>query len=132
VVAVGTVITVTGVVLFVAPGAASDFWPWALTTLTSQALGAWWVGVGITMALTGWDDDLRAARGPMVTAAVLGPLLFVALARYWGHVDWSRPSASIYLVLTAVLLVLGVTGLLLARRTARSSEPSEVEPAAAV
>jgi hypothetical protein len=41
VVAVGTVITVTGVVLFVAPGAAADFWPWALTTLTSQALGAW-------------------------------------------------------------------------------------------
>jgi hypothetical protein len=84
------------------------------------------------MALTGWDEDLRATRGPMVTATVLGPLLFVALARYWGHMDWSRPSASVYLALTVVLLVMGVTGLLLARRTARSSAPSEVEPAAAV
>jgi hypothetical protein len=120
---IGAGILVTGVVLFFAPGWAARFWPWALTDLTSQVLGAWWVGVGITMTLAGWDDDLQSSRGPMATAAVLGPLLFASLARYWGHVDWSRASAAVYLVLTLVLLVVGVAGLALgaARRPSGSA-----------
>ena len=118
VVAIGTGIALTGVVLFVAPGTAERFWPWTLTGLTSQALGAWWVGVGITMAVSGWDGDLRAARGPMVTAAVLGPLLLAGLIRYRSHVDWSRPGSAVYLATSVVLLVMGVAGLVLARRTA--------------
>jgi hypothetical protein len=111
VVALGSVIGLTGVAMFVAPGWVAGWWPWALTSLTSQALGAWFVGVGITMALTGWDDDLVSSQGPMVTAAVLGPLLFVGLVRYWGHVDWSRPASWIYVATTALLLVMGVVGL---------------------
>jgi hypothetical protein len=111
VVAIGALIVLTGVVLFVAPGWAATWWPWALTALTSQALGAWWVGVGVTMALTGWDDDLPSLRGPMATALVLGPLLFIALVRYWGHVDWSRPASWIYVAMTAVLPVMGLVGL---------------------
>jgi hypothetical protein len=112
-VGIGAGILIMGVAMFVAPGWPEEVWPWALTDLTSQALGAWWVGVGITMALTGWDDDLRAAPGPMATALVLGPLLFASLARYWGHVDWSRASSELYLAMTALLLVVGIVGLVL-------------------
>jgi hypothetical protein len=121
VVALGAVIGLTGVALFVAPGWAEGWWPWALTTLTSQALGAWWVGVGITMGMSGWDDDLTSSRGPMVTSAVLGPLLFAGLVRYWGHVDWTRPASWIYVVMTAVLFVMGMVGLRLRRGAERDA-----------
>ncbi len=125
VVGLGTVIGLTGAALFVAPGWAEGWWPWALTDLTSQALGAWLVGVGVTTALTGWDDDLTSSRGPMVTAAVLGPLLLAGLVRYWSHVDWSRPSSWIYLVTAALLLAMGVVGLFLRRAATRPApEPA--------
>jgi hypothetical protein len=129
VVAIGTLIVLTGVALFVAPGWAETWWPWALTGLTSQALGAWWVGVGTTMALTGRENDLPAARGAMVTAFVLGPLLFVALVRYWGHVIWSRPASWIYVAMTLLLPTIGAVGLMVSRF--ERSQRSEREPVAA-
>jgi len=126
--ALGTLIVLTGAVLFVAPGWAETWWPWALTDLTSQALGAWWVGVGTTMALTGREDDLASVRGAMATALVLGPLLFVALVRYWSHVDWSRPASAVYVAVIAALPAMGIAGLLLARTTARVGAPDATRP----
>jgi hypothetical protein len=124
VVVIGGLIALTGVVMFVAPGWAAGWWPWALTDLTSQALGAWGVGVGTTMALTGRENDLVSARGAMWTALVLGPLLFVALVRYQSHVDWGRPASWIYAGITAVLLVMGLVGLRLRAVASREGAPA--------
>ena len=121
----GAAFTAFGVILFLAPGAAEDFWPWALTALTSRAVAAWLVGVGVTMVLTGWDGDRRRSHGPMVTAVVLGPLLLVAVARYGGDVDWGRPGAWGYVVAMLLVLAMGVAGLLLERRAAIATGADE-------
>ena len=50
-----------GVWLFVAPQAAG-WWPWALTPLTSRAVGAWLLGIGLTTAHAAWEGDWARLR----------------------------------------------------------------------
>jgi hypothetical protein len=116
-----------GVALFVAPSR-STWWPWMLTPLTSQAVGAWLIGVGVGLVHAIIEGDLERI-GPGLTAfALLGALQLVALARYAGDVEWGRAGAWVYLASVASVLVVGGMGLLgvaaANRRTGiRSAEP---------
>jgi len=119
---VGALIAVVGAVMFLAPGTAVDVWLWPLTPLTSQALGAWAVGTGLPMLLLAWAARRATLTGAALTALTLSVLLTAALARFSDHVDWSRISAWVYVVVLGALLVLGLTALVVSRAP-RSSEP---------
>lgn len=113
--AVGALIAVVGAVMFLAPGTAVDVWPWPLTPLTSQALGAWAVGTGLPMFLLAWAARRATLTGAALTALTLSVLLTAALARYSDHVEWSRVSAWMYVAVLGALLVLGLTALVVSR-----------------
>ena len=51
-----------GAIQLVAADTAIDIWPWPLTPLTSHALSAWFLGVGVLAALTVWENDLQRSR----------------------------------------------------------------------
>lgn len=106
---------VIGVVLYVAPGALE--WPWPLSSLTSQSLGAWLIGVALIMAQVIWENDWKRVRIAMVALIVLGALyVFVLLVAYRDAVDWSNPLAPALVMFAVATLGAGAWGLSRARR----------------
>jgi hypothetical protein len=105
-----------GVALLVVPGSASRWWPWTLTPITSGAVGAWLVGLGVAAGHAWLIDDKPTLRPLGLTGVTFGLLQAVALARYGDELDWSSPSAVVYVaVLIALTVVSGWA--LLPRRT---------------
>jgi hypothetical protein len=106
-----------GVWLLLDPGSAADAWPWSLTPLTSRALGAWAVGLGIAAVHALGERDLHRLRPAAVAYVLFGALELVALARYSGSVAWERPGAAAVTAFFAASLVTGGAALLALRDT---------------
>ncbi|HVF14800.1 MAG TPA: hypothetical protein VM942_09395 [Acidimicrobiales bacterium] len=107
---VGVALTVLGAALVFVPSEALAWWPWPLTVLTSRAVGAWLVIVGLTAGQAAWENDWTRLRPLSITYVVLGTLQLVALARYPDEVDWSTPASWLYLAVLAGLVVFGAAG----------------------
>jgi hypothetical protein len=92
-------------------------WPWTLTPLTGQAVGAWLIGVGVTVAQMCWENDSGRVYAGMAGLAVLGALQLIALARYgFSTVDWSGAGGWIYLLFVLSVSGVGLYSWLEARR----------------
>jgi hypothetical protein len=65
VLAVQAVMLGVGMPLLLAPTAMLGVWPWALTPLTSRAIGAWAIGIGTIAAHAAWENDWWRLR-PMM------------------------------------------------------------------
>lgn len=111
------VLALTGVALFAVP-AARELWPWALTPLTARSVASWSLALGLAAVLVVLDDDLDRLRPAAVTYVVLGVLQLAVLVRFRADLAWSRTSTWVYLALVLSVLVLGVAGLVRARRRA--------------
>jgi hypothetical protein len=106
-----------GTALFLVPQTTAALWPWALTPLTGQAVGAWLIGVGVTAAHMCWENDFGRVYAGMAGYAALGALQLLALARYGGAtVNWSGVGGWIYLLFVLSVLSVGLYGWLVARR----------------
>lgn len=110
-----------GALQLFAADAAIDVWPWQLTPLTSHALSAWFLGVGVLAALVVRESDLRRAGPAMLGSVVLAVLLTVALLRFESEMNWDRALAWVYAGLIALLFAAGAAGL---RARAMTAEPS--------
>lgn len=115
-VAVAVVMLAIGAVQLLASGMADDIWPWPLTPLTSHALSAWFLGVGVLAILTVRENDLLRSRSSLAGSVTLAILVSVALARYSSEIDWDRLMAWVIVGLIATLLATGTYGLLASRR----------------
>ena len=101
-------------------------WPWPLTPLTSQALSAWFVGIGIVAALAVRDGDRVRTRHVWTAALVLAALQAIALIRCGDAVDWRSVAAWAFVTLFAMIAVVGAWGrLAIPPADERSTEPSE-------
>ncbi|MET1007762.1 MAG: hypothetical protein ABWX96_19590, partial [Propionibacteriaceae bacterium] len=90
----GLIMLVVGVVLFVAPSAASSIWPWTLTPLTARMVAAWLVAFGLAMGLAMRERDLLRLEIPAIGYTVFGLLQLVALVRFRDQVSWDSPAAA--------------------------------------
>jgi hypothetical protein len=97
----------TGVVLLVAPDAASTLWSWQLTPLTARAVGAWLVGLGWAAGHAGLVDDVDAVRPVGLTGVTFVVLQAVALARHGDDLTWGLPAVAYGVVLCGVALAAG-------------------------
>jgi hypothetical protein len=104
----GAVVLALGLALFAAPDATRPYWPWALTTLTARAIGAWFLGFGVIMVHAVREDDLARIRPVGGGLTLFGGLGLVAVARYSGQLAASSPAAWLYLTFLATLLVIGL------------------------
>jgi hypothetical protein len=96
-----------GLVLLLAPERASVVWPWSLSILSAQAVGAWLVGLSVTAGHVCFERDVVRVRPACISALVLTVLELIAVARFPGVVDWDRPHAYVFLI---GVLSLGSTG----------------------
>jgi hypothetical protein len=121
------VMTPLGVLMFAAPGLASPWWPWSLSALTSQALGAWVLAFGILAAHAVVENDLERVDVALFAYPVLAILHTTSVIRFSGDIQWSEPGAYVYVAFIAMWFVLGAWGFVATRRRG-FSEWVEPEP----
>jgi hypothetical protein len=119
-----------GTALFAAPGQAAPLWPWKLTPMMAQAIGAWLIALGIAAGHALVERDARRLRPAAVGNILLAVLLFIALARYPHQFAWQSASGIAYLIFLATMLLTGAVALArgfprTARRSARSRPPEK-------
>jgi hypothetical protein len=108
----GLVVTVSAVVLFVAPAPMIDAWPWAVSPLTARVLAGWFALFGVVNGVVVLDPRWSAAR-ILVQSQVLGFVLVLAgVVRFRGNFDPDSPltwaivgGMALYLVAILVLYV---------------------------
>jgi hypothetical protein len=105
-----------GLALFVVPQVAMPLWPWRLTPLTAQVVGAFLLTVGVTAAWALRENEWRRIRVAMTGHIALSLLYALALVRYGVMISWSRVSTWLLLLLLLSLLVVGLYGQLAAQR----------------
>ena len=112
------VLLLPGVLLFVDPVRWGSIWPWPLTPLTGRAVGAWLIGIAIGLIAAIAERDLIRIRPGLVAYATFGTVELVAIARYAGDVEWSRPQAWVYVAVVISIAAVGWLGVVASRSRA--------------
>ena len=106
----GAVMVVAGGAMLLLPETMLPVWPWRLYVLTSQAIGAWGVGIGIMAIHASWENDSWRLFPFTLGYAVYGALQVINLLRYHGALNWSRFSAGAYAIFIFSVLLTGAYG----------------------
>jgi hypothetical protein len=108
---------------FAADGGLAGLWPWPLSELTSQVCGAWVLALGVLAGTIFWENDQNRVAPYLSSMGLLGLLQAIALAREGSDVQWSEPSAYVFVGYLAATFILSAYGLLVASR-APEPEPA--------
>lgn len=103
----GLLMLITGVGLFTLPATFDAAWPCKLTLLTSRAVGAWLIGIGVFAIHSTIERDYVRIKAGVFSYLAFGLLEMVALARFPSNVNWSVLGASTYLVFIASIVIVG-------------------------
>jgi hypothetical protein len=96
--ALGVLVTVSAVALFVAPELMIGVWPWTVSPLTARILSGWFALFGVVNGVVVLDPRWSGAR-ILVQSQILGfTLVLIGVLRAWGNFD------------TANVLTWGVVG----------------------
>ena len=112
----GAVLVAASVLLWVSPDTAADVWPWALTPLTSRAIGSFLLGIGLVALVTVADDDRPSSRVASDAYVVLGFLVLAAAAIHSPDFGDDEASSSLYIGFWIAVFLTGLYGSLAARR----------------
>jgi hypothetical protein len=113
-----------GVALFVAPDAVEPVWPWTLSPLTGQAIGAWIMAIGASAAQAAWEADWERVKAGMLGYAAIAAIALAMLLRFSGTPDWSDPSAWVLAAFLVAMLATGAAGFASAVRASSSAQPA--------
>jgi hypothetical protein len=116
----GALLLATGLLLLVAPGAAEDLWPWALSPLTSRAIGSFLFGIGLAALIAVRDDDPVSFRGAAMAYTALGLLVLLALNLHIPDLGDRPLATTLYAVLWVGVVLTGGYGLRAATASSRS------------
>ncbi len=100
-----------GIGLFLAPNPIASYWPWKLTALTSRAVGAWLLGIGVFAFHAVAENDRLRIKAGLASYFALGLLQLIALLRYPTNIDWARPAAWYYVTFVISVLFIGLYAL---------------------
>lgn len=106
-----SIMLLLGVVMLLAPDSVIPLWPWKLSALTSRAIGAWSVSIGLIAFQALWENDWSRMYPSMLTYLILGTLQIIGLFRYPDVLDWSRFSSLAYVVFTLGIVLTGILGM---------------------
>src|SRR5262249_35010785 len=99
-----------GVALVAVPGQAAPLWPWKLTPMMAQAIGAWLISLGVAAGHALLERDARRLRPATAGYILLAVLLSIALARYPHQFAWRSAAGRIYLIFLVTMLLPGRAG----------------------
>jgi len=108
-----------GIALYASPSSADSLWPWTLTPLTGRAVGSFLIGFAAAAAQAFAENDVPRLVGSALAYAALGTLELVAVLRYTSAIDGSGARGVVYIAFVASVLLVGLAGLAVARRTQR-------------
>lgn len=112
----GLVLFLSGAAMVLFPEKSIPFWPWALSALTSRAIGAWGIGNGVLTIQAFFENDWRRLRAFMPSAGLYGVLQLINLGLFAEEVNWQHISTWIYLIFLISVLIVGGYGTLIARK----------------
>jgi uncharacterized membrane protein HdeD (DUF308 family) len=116
----GAAMLAAGVLLLIAPGAADDGWPWALSPLTSRAIGSFLVGIGLAALIAVREDDPLSFRGAALAYTALGLLELLALNLHIPDLGDRPVATTLYAAFWVAVVLTGGYGLRASRASARS------------
>ena len=122
--AAGSAVVALGLIVYLAPSAAIDVWPWAITPLTARVVAtvvALYGSVWLTVALR---PDAAGARIPLDSQIIGLVFLLVAVARGGGAIDWDNGLAPLFVACTAAMLATSITVRLSIRHLASDAAPT--------
>jgi hypothetical protein len=96
------------------PGALS-FWPWPLTPLSAQVIGAWLLALAGAAALVIRERDLSRLLVPAATYTAFGLFELLVLVRYWTQMSPGYPWPWAYVALLGSIALTGAYGCRAAR-----------------
>ena len=99
---------VWGITLFADPAAFSASWPWKLTPLTSQAVGAWLIALGVFAVHATAENDYARIRIGAISYFFFGSFGIITLLRYPASFSWMTWSGWFYVALIASVLLTGL------------------------
>jgi hypothetical protein len=118
----GSAVLMLGLIVFLAPAAAIDTWPWPLTPLTARVVAAviaLYGSLWVTIALRG---DATTARIPLESHVLGLAFVLLAVARGEQAIDWNNALAPLFLAATAAMLATSAAARLSLRDLAGSAE----------
>ncbi|MGZ5324365.1 MAG: hypothetical protein ACXWZ3_10085 [Solirubrobacterales bacterium] len=119
-IAEAALLLVASALMLLAPETAAELWPWALTPLTSRALGAFTLGVSLVALMVVRDDTIVLFRGTAAAYAALGMLQLLAVALHSGDLGGDGLATGAYLGFWAAVALTGAYGLIAASASSRS------------
>ncbi|WP_456936362.1 hypothetical protein [Geodermatophilus sp. SYSU D00684] len=95
----------------------ASFWPWEITPLSSQVIGAWLLALGYAAALSVRERDLDRLGVAAVTYTVFGALELVVVLWYRRDVEADDPWLWAWVALLVAVVGTGAAGIRAARPT---------------
>jgi hypothetical protein len=106
----GVVMVAVAVPLLFAPETASDFWPWALTPLTSRAIGSFLPGVAVVALMAARGGRAALTGGTVAAYAILGAAQLAAVALHQPDLGSDELANGLYLGFWAAVMATGIYG----------------------
>lgn len=100
-----------GALFFINPTTSAGLWPWKLTPLTTRAVAAWLVGIGVVSGHMALENDLTRIRAGLTAFVALALFQTMALLRYASEVSLSDARLWVYVVALTAFLLVGLVGL---------------------
>lgn len=108
-----------GLYLYAASDDGAAIWPWALSDLTSKAIGTWMLGIG-TLAAWAWQrNDRDDLPGASLAYLVLPAMLGLGLVRFSGDVDFGSAESLTFIAFWLSAAAIGAAGALVSLREGR-------------
>jgi hypothetical protein len=118
----GTLILVTGVLLFLLPNLMIGFWAWQLTPLTARVAGGWFALAGVAWLGIARDSRWSAHRIALQSQAFSIALILIGVARAWSDLDPAKPVTWFFvggMCFLLILIVVVYAGIEMRRLTRR-------------
>lgn len=116
--ALGGMLTIGAMLVFLFPGLLIPVFPWQLTPLTARSLNGWLIAVGTLMLSISCENDRTRARLATPMLILILPVMLLQMLRFTEQVNWGSPQLWTGLVLFAIV---GTCGLYLANGSWRKA-----------
>lgn len=122
-VAAGTPLLLLGLLLFIGPALAAEFWPWQLTPLMSRVIGGWLLFIGAGSLCSLFERRYIAYRLFLPAAAIWFAILLVASLFNYHNFVTDRPSVIIFFVVLSIA-ILGILGMFVVLERRYRAQPA--------
>lgn len=101
------ILLIVGVPMLLVPMAFAPYWPWPVTPLMGRVFGVELIAFAVAAMEAIREADWLRVRGLARTYPLLGALVLIAVARYWGTIDWRIPTSWLFVLFWITVLAVG-------------------------